>query len=681
MPVEYPVLIRAFGSQRRALVGVSVAGAVVAHLLTTLTASRVKKAARRAPKANTGRVDGRAKRPFLTVLMRVLKHGMRKTELFNLLGLTGSLMARTWLSVWISKHLGTTIGFFCDKDWHGMSDSIKRFAQVSILASLVNSALKLFVDLFEENLRARLTRLAHRELMKDLNFYLVNKVGTDRLENSDQLIAEDIAKFSASAAFVYTQSLKPVVDFAMFTWQLREMLGIEGPLVLFSWFYVAGAVSRLVSPRFGKIAQQQQVLEGRFRARHAALINNSEMVAFLGGEKPEAELLAHSFDEIRGHKLGTLGHKFGSDLVQSYLNKYLATVVGFCLTVRPVLVNTNGMATASAGQIAAFFVSTRGALEGLASSVLAIFELQKRVGDLSGLSRRVDHLLTQLSIKNRVPVLATEIQAAEEAGNGPRRTEGELLVFKGLDVFRPDGMLLLKNLNAEIPRGVRVIVSGENGCGKSSLFRVINKLWPQVSGQIIAPPPKDCFFLSQVNFVPIGRLRDLITYPDKVDPPSAELDTELRLMLAWADLADLNIDGRQPALDDVLEWDTSLSPGQKQRVAFARMFFHRPKFAVIDEASNGVAPDVERALYDRCRTLNMAVFSISHKVELKALHDYELHYTGKNGGWSWIDLATNDVLYSSDSKPNMGREMSLTNISEMRRVESENELRRDEIGN
>jgi len=670
------LLVRAFGSKRRTLVVASIASAVTAHLLATVASRLSKKKRPAAPKGTKTKPRVRGQ-PFLTVLMRVLKRGMRKTEWFNLFGLTSSLMLRTWMSIWISRHLGQTIAHFCDKDWGKVSDSIKQFAKVTILASAVNSCLKLFSDLLEENLRARLTRLAHKELMKDLNFYLVNKVGTDRLENSDQLIAEDIAKFAASASFVYTQSLKPVVDFVMFTWQLGKYLGSEAPLVLFSWFYVAGAISRLVSPKFGRLAQKAQVLEGRFRARHAALIQNSEMIAFLGGEKPEKELLEGAFDDIRRHKMGSLGHKFSSDLIQSYFNKYLATVVGFSLTVRPVLVNTNGMATATAGQIASFFVSTRGTMEGLASSVLSIFELQKRVGDLSGLSRRVDHLLTQLDPANRIPVLKKEIDAATKAGNGPRREEGELLVFRGLDVRRPDGMLLLSGLNAEIPRGVRVIVSGENGCGKSSLFRVINKLWPQVCGEIVAPPPKDCFFLSQVNFVPIGRLRDLITYPLKVEDKSTQHDSELRLMLEWADLAELNIDGRCPLLDDVMEWDTALSPGQKQRVAFARMFYHRPKFAVIDEASNGVAPDVERALYDRCRSLNMAVFSISHKVELKALHDYELHYTGKDGGWEWIDLASNKVLYSSKARSNLGRNFSLNKLSamsEMQRNESAKSL-------
>ena len=85
------------------------------------------------------------------------------------------------------------------------------------------------------------------------------KVGPDRLEHSDQLLAEDIAKFSEAFAFIYSNSLKPVVDFFIYTVQMGRVLGPEAPFVLMCWFYIAASVSRLVAPQFGKLAQISQV--------------------------------------------------------------------------------------------------------------------------------------------------------------------------------------------------------------------------------------------------------------------------------------------------------------------------------------------------------------------------------------------------------------------------------------
>eukprot|EP00299_Pterocystis_sp_00344_P020335 c9976_g1_i2.p1 GENE.c9976_g1_i2~~c9976_g1_i2.p1 ORF type:complete len:660 (+),score=168.90 c9976_g1_i2:49-1980(+) len=571
-------------------------------------------------------------------LKLVLKYGIGKRELLNIISLTFALLGRTYLTLWIAESMGISMKNFCNKNWRKLVRGMEAFASWSLIAAIINSLLKYIQGLLALNIRQKLTLKAHAMYMERMNYYAANKVGTDKFEHADQLIADDIEKFSSEFADVYSNILKPAVDFVMFSAEMYRHMGASGPGGLYTWFGISAYISTMVMPPYGRLFAEEQVLEGRFRAAHADLIQNSEMVAFMRGERPEKNVLDRYFENIRTHILRVLEMKFPCDVIQGYVNKYLASVVGFSLIFMPIYRNTNGMGAMEPGEIARHFVAQRQVMEGLATSVLALFELQKKVGALKGLSARLYKLFNGL--QRRQPILQAQLELYKTS-NPPRFQLGNTLKFERVSVYRPDGCLLLHNLNFEVKPGDRVMITGDNGCGKSSLFRVLCGLWPLVCGTITRPNAKDIYFLSQVNFVPLGTLRDLVIYPYTVDQIRGEgrTDEDVLLCLKWAHLEDLQCDNLRPTLDDEMDWGTALSPGQKQRMAFARLLFHRPRYAILDECTNGISPEVEEDLYSRCHKLGMAIFSISHKVELKRLHDIELHINHDEAGtYSLISL-------------------------------------------
>lgn len=530
----------------------------------------------------------------------------------------------------MANHLGLAVNEFCEKNWAGLYHSTMVFAIVTSGGAILNAALKYYSSMLVYHVREKLTNYVHDIYLqsKAMLYYKANKVGQDKLENADQLITDDIERFCEILSEVFSQALKPLVDFFVFSVQLGRVQGLAGPFGMYAWFAIATLISTKVLPPYGRIAAQKQRLEGRFRAAHAELITNCEQIAFMGGERPEKIYLNRSYQEIHQHNVRSAKQSLLSNVVTGYVNKYFASVVGLLLISRPVMVNHKGMGSMTPGDIAKYYVSISRIMAGLSEAVLALFELSNRIGTLAGLTERVETLVKGLT--QRQPVLQQQILQHATNNNPARIISGAVLRFDHVSIYRPDGTLLVGDLCLEVAHGARVIITGPNGCGKSSLFRVLRGLWPLVCGTITKPLDSDIYFLSQVNFVPTGTMRDLIIYPDTVAEMKQKnrSDADLYQVLEWADLGGLEFNGQKPTLDDIREWSVDLSPGQKQRVAFARLLYHRPRYAVLDECTNGISPDVELSLYNRCRDLGMAVFSISHKIELKQLHDFELHLNG-----------------------------------------------------
>lgn len=600
----------------------------------------------------------RIQQGLVPMMRRIVNATCGRREGTTVVKLSLMLLLRTLGSVWTSRHWGSLVNATVSRNFRYLHRLIGEFAVVTIGLALLNALLKYYIGLLRHQVRESVTLWIHEKYMrpKEMIFYKANRVGDDKIENCDHQITSDVERFSETFADVLSQSLKPIVDFLVYSVELSRVQGITTPLTLYSWFALASCISTVTLPPFGELAAKEQQLEGKFRGAHSDLIANCEQIAFSGGERPELQVLNVQFMKLLKHCYSSLNLSFRSEVIRQYLNKYFVTVIGLFLLSRPLRLGYAGMDKYSADQIAQYFTSTWRNMEAMASSIQDLFELTNRMGRLSGLASRVGRLMK--GVHKRPEELKALVDAALNGPYPPKYKDGTHLGFEHVSVYKPDGTLLVKDLNFTVERGMRVLVTGPNGCGKSSLFRVIRKLWPLVEGTITMPAEKDIHFLSQVNFVPVGTLRDLVIYPESVDDMAAQgrRDEDIFSCLEWAHVspkvlsdgrADLQFteEGRivRPQLDDVRDWQKDLSPGQKQRLAFARLFYHRPSFVVLDECTNGISPDVEHDLYDRCLKFNLAVFSISHKIELKLFHDYELHYVGDvEGSWTWQRCSETD---------------------------------------
>eukprot|EP00929_Paragymnodinium_shiwhaense_P063560 TRINITY_DN31753_c0_g1_i1.p1 TRINITY_DN31753_c0_g1~~TRINITY_DN31753_c0_g1_i1.p1 ORF type:complete len:687 (-),score=143.63 TRINITY_DN31753_c0_g1_i1:488-2548(-) len=582
-------------------------------------------------------------------------------EAFTAIRLCFMLVARTYGSLWTARHWGRIVRSVVSLNIAHLKAHVAKFAGATLVLSLLNAYLKYCIQLLKLQMREKITRWCHEKYLEpvDKTFYKVNRVGNNRIQNFDHRITSDVDLLADTYAEVFSKALKPMSDFLVYSVELSRCQGLETPLGLYTWFAFASFVSTLTIPPFAELACKEQELEGDFRSKHSQLMLNCEQIAFLGGEGPEMDVLNRHFDSLMKFSHRSLSLNYTFQVVRGYLNKYFVTVIGLYLVVLPLRRGLRaGRDAYPREQVSEYFASTWRNMEALTSAIQELLELRCRVGRLGGFASRVKELMSGLEAPPEV--LVDEKAAAKTGPNAPKFKTGIHLRFEHVSIYKPDGSLLVKDLNFAVERGQRVLITGENGCGKSSLFRVIRKLWPLVEGTITMPADRDIHFITQTDYVPVGTLRELVIYPHSKEQMASRSrnDDDVYDCLRWAHVSPeiVNQGGRaqleftdrrgvviRPTLDDVRDWRTDLSPGQRQRIAFARLFYHKPSFVVLDECTNGVSPDVEHDLYDRCSKLGLGIFSIAHKNELKLFHDYELNFKGDAAG-SWSVSKCSEVV-------------------------------------
>jgi putative ATP-binding cassette transporter len=172
----------------------------------------------------------------------------------------------------------------------------------------------------------------------------------------------------------------------------------------------------------------------------------------------------------------------------------------------------------------------------------------------------------------------------------------------------------MKNINLSLRQGETVLLGGASGSGKSTLVRAIAGIWPFGHGEIHVPPGARVLFLPQRPYLPIGLLRDAVSYP----MPAAGVDDQtLREALEAVELPELA--GR---LDETAHWALQLSPGEQQRIAFARALVQKPDWLFLDEATSALDEETEGRLYRlmRKRLPEAMMFSIGHRGTLGSFH-------------------------------------------------------------
>jgi putative ATP-binding cassette transporter len=436
--------------------------------------------------------------------------------------------------------------------------------------------------------------------------------GSESVDNPDQRISEDVRNFTTSSlAFllIVLNSLVTLIAFIGVLWMISSTL--VAMLVVYA---VAGtAISIAIGRKLVRLHYHQYEKEANFRYGLVRVRENAESIAFYRGEKREhLDLFNRLSAAVANMHLIIIRNRNLGFFTNSY--NYLALVLPI-LVVAPLYMR---------GQVEFGVVpQTAGAFAQVLAAVSLIITQFGGLSTYLASVQRLGTLWEQLDEHDN-----EEDRIADEAENVPNE-DSRMVKLDKLSICTPgNSRTLVKELSFELHANQSLMIMGPSGTGKSSVLRTIAGLWYGGSGMLERPAFAHLMFLPQRPYMVEGSLRDQLLYPY---PERGVSDEEIRKVVDDVNLSDV-LARVDDDLDRVLDWGNVLSLGEQQRIAFARLFLRKPKFAFLDEATSALDEDNQQDLYQRIRNSSISFISVGHRTTLVQFHD-RLLQLDRDGSW------------------------------------------------
>lgn len=487
-------------------------------------------------------------------------------------------------------------------------------AQLMVLASIgvVMSTARIYAaQALEMRWRSWMTGVFVARWLSGMAFYRIEQ--DQQVDNVDQRIAEDLrmlATHSLSLGLGLLSNLVNLVTFSIILWGLSGVLTvalgsfdleIPGYMLWASVLFAAvGSVAmEKVGGRLSTIDYRQQQAEADFRLLLVRIRESAEQIAFYAGEDTEKARLGQGFAAVRDNWRQVMTYTKRVTMLDALYTEGAALV--------PYLLN--------APRYFAHAI-TLGELTQFTQSSMKV-----RVA-LSWFIYKYKDIALLRSVCRRLAEFDESLGTPGRQGISLQTRGGEALEVRALEVCRPSGEALLSLPRWRVAPGERWWVKGPSGAGKSTLLRALAGLWPHGSGHISWPAGARMMFVPQRNYLPPGSLRAALSYPAA---EQAFNHAECRRALQ-----DVRLDALAGELDRIDDWARRLSPGEQQRLAFARVLLQRPDHLFLDEATSSLDDDNETRLYQTllARLPHLTLVSVAHRQRLAGFHSNVLEVPG-----------------------------------------------------
>jgi vitamin B12/bleomycin/antimicrobial peptide transport system ATP-binding/permease protein len=555
-------------------------------------------------------------RQFISVAKPYWLGDEKKSAWGLLLLLIVLMLAETELAVMLNNQSGEMTSALAGRDGDRFWQSVRACLLILVFAVPIYAFYYYMRDMFANQWRRWLTGRFLDGYLQGRKYYELTSEG--EIDNPDQRISEDVNTFTGRSIhflLIFLGSIMQLVAFSAVLWSISHLLvgvlavyALTGTVVA---LYVFG--TPLIRLNFSQLRREADFRFGLMRLRE-----NAESIAFYRGEAQERAYLDGKFDKLF-HNFSRLIKK------QRTLNLFQRTFSQLTLVLPGVIlaegVLSGQLEVGRAIQAAGAFTAVLGAVGVIVDNFESLSRFVAGTERLQTLSKLV------------LPVAEGEAVVGKTRPR-IRMRPGKQIAVDALTVCPPQSeRILVKDLSFVLAPGDALLITGDSGCGKSSLLRAIAGLWDTGSGLIHHPPLEDFFFLPQKPYLQQGTLRSQLIYPSVQTRLSDEQLLEILAQVHLPQLAE-----RVGGLDAVQDWEKLLSVGEQQRLAFGRVLVHEPSIVILDEATSALDSGNEASLYKSLRESGATLISIAHRTAVRRHHTHVLHLKG-DGRWELREVA------------------------------------------
>jgi putative ATP-binding cassette transporter len=502
-----------------------------------------------------------------------------------------------------------------DYDKRGAIDLIFIFmliAAVYIILAVYRYYLQQFLGL---RWRRWLTNQFLSRWLADKSYYYLENFD-EKTDNPDQRIQEDIAALVSSSLDLSIGLIGSVTTFVAFIyilWTLsghfsfhigKHLITIPGYLVWVSIIYaiIGTTLAFKIGFPLVNLNFEQQRREANFRFAAVDLRSHAENVALYRGEGHQKNVLSNLFDRV-------LNNWYAIILRQKLLLWFTAGYNQVSVLVPLIVTLPN-------------YFNKVFKLGGFMQALRAFGQIQDA---LSFFVNSYSQIAQWRAVVQRLITFINHIYEVEEHAATQNKfiyqdNSKNIIAVKNLNIYTPHDEKMLEKINLTFEHGKNYLIKGASGIGKSTLIRVIARIWPYGGGSIDLPARKKIMYIPQKAYMPIGSLKEALIFPDNTDIA----DEKLIAVLKACSLPEL-----VSRLHDVSMWSEQLSPGELQRVAIARVLLNKPDWVFLDESTSALDLPHEKLLYELIKKElpHCSIVSVGHQPSVELFHEHQVDLT------------------------------------------------------